>query len=812
MNENNKLPAKERMPMIALRGMVLFPKMILHFDIAREKSLNALSRAMRTGRMLFLTAQKDVSVEEPGMDDLYPVGVAAKVTQVLRSGDGSARAVVEGQYRAKLLDLEDARGSLTAQIEAYPLKSGKIINTAMNEALMRSVKEMFQEYSYYSPKMPRELITNVMFSDDPIYLVEYIAQNLPLEAEDKQKILAESSVTRRLEMMCRILQHENKVLGLEREIYDKVRDRMDKNQRDYYLREQMKVISSELGEDDELEGELEDYTKRIEALKLPEECHEKLLKEVDRLRKLPAGGHEAALLDAYLDTCLSLPWNTVTKDKLDVKKARALLDKEHYGMEKVKDRIIESLAVRKLAPDVKGQIICLVGPPGVGKTSIAKSIAKAMGRNYVRLSLGGVRDESDIRGHRKTYIGAMPGRIITAVKQAGSRNPLMLLDEIDKLGNDFRGDPSSALLEVLDAEQNYSFRDHYIEMPFDLSDVLFIATANNAQNIPEPLYDRMEIIELPSYTREEKFQIAKRHLVPKQQKRHGLSGRTARFTDEGIYTLIDSYTREAGVRTLERQIAAVCRKCAAQIAAGDVKSCTIDREKVLSLLGPERYKRDELEHRDLVGVVNGLAWTSVGGEMLQVEAAVMEGSGKLELTGSLGDVMKESAHAAVTYVRGCAEQYGIPKDFYRTKDIHLHFPEGAVPKDGPSAGVTITTALVSALSGTPVRGDVAMTGEVTLRGRVLPIGGLREKSMAAYRQGITTVIIPKGNVPDLYEVDQAVKDAVTFVPAEDVSTVLETALVRPEPLEEKKLPDRQPEQTTIHIPIPQERPIPSLRQ
>ncbi|MEG1778981.1 MAG: endopeptidase La, partial [Oscillospiraceae bacterium] len=578
-------------------------------------------------------------------------------------------------------------------------------------------------------------------------------------------------------MLCGILEKENRVMSLEREIYEKVKRQMDKNQREYYLREQIKVINNELGDEESLEEDIAKYKAKIKKLELNEECSEKLVKEVDRLQKMPANGHEAAVIRGYLDICLELPWNTVTKDKLDVAKAEALLNKEHYGMEKVKERILETLAVRKLAPDIKGQILCLVGPPGVGKTSIAKSVAKAMGRKYVRMSLGGVRDESDIRGHRKTYIGAMPGRIINAMKLAGSKNPLMLLDEIDKLGNDFRGDPSSALLEVLDSEQNYAFRDHYIELPFDLSEVLFIATANNMQEIPGPLLDRMEIIELSSYTQEEKFHIAKEHLVPKQVKRHGLTSKTIKFTNDAIYALIDGYTREAGVRNLEREIASVCRKAAKKIVAGEFNSCKVDKAMVESLLGPDKFKPDELENKDAIGVVNGLAWTTVGGEILQVEVAILEGSGKIELTGSLGDVMKESAHAAMTCVRSHTEKYGIEKDFYKTKDIHIHFPEGAVPKDGPSAGVAITTALVSALGGIPVSSQVAMTGEITLRGRVLAIGGLKEKSMAAYRRGIKKVIIPKANMADIHEFPQVVKDAITFIPAEEISTVLDNALL-----------------------------------
>lgn len=787
MEKKRKETVQVKMPMIALRGLVVFPNMVLHFDVARKRSVSSLNKAMKQDRKVFLVSQKETINEVPQIEDLNKVGVVAVVKQVLKSSDNNLRVVVEGQYRASLVDLEEQSGYMEAVTEELPLQGVRPSQKPMLEALARAAKELFEEYCYYAPKMAPELIASVLATEDPVRLAEYITQHIPVDFGKKQSILEESNVKKRLELLCKILENENQVMGLEREIYDKVKSQLDRNQREYFLREQIKIINSELGENDQLEEELEGYEKKIASLSLNEECAEKLFKEVDRLRKMPSNGHEAAVIRGYLNTCLDLPWKTVTKDKLDVVKAQAQLDRDHYGMEKIKERIVEALAVRKLAPDIKGQILCLVGPPGVGKTSIAKSIAKAMGRNYVRLSLGGVRDESDIRGHRKTYIGAMPGRIMAAMKQAGSRNPVILLDEIDKLGSDFKGDPSSALLEVLDGEQNYAFRDHYIELPFDLSDVMFIATANNAQTIPGPLYDRMEVIDLSSYTREEKYNIARKHLIPKQIKRHGLTGRELKFTEEGLYALIDGYTREAGVRTLEREIASLCRKAAKQIVAGEITSCRVDGGMLQKLLGPWKFKPDDLEKKDAVGLVNGLAWTSVGGEILQVEIAVLEGGGKVELTGSLGDVMKESAHAAMTCVRSLADRYGIDKDFYKTKDIHIHFPEGAVPKDGPSAGVTITTALVSALANIPVSSKVAMTGEVTLRGRVLAIGGLKEKTMAAYREGIQTVIIPKANLADLHELSPVVRDALTFVPAEEISTVLDCALLerKEEPLLEK---------------------------
>jgi ATP-dependent Lon protease len=652
---------------------------------------------------------------------------------------------------------------------------------------MRTVKNLFETYGSLSPKMPKEMVLGVMMAEDPNLLAEFVASNVPIPVEEKQEVLEESNVLRRLEILAEILENENEILHLEQDIYEKVKGQIDKNQREYYLREQIRVISEELGDEESPESEISSYKEKIEALTLSDEAREKLLKEVGRLGKLPSNSHESGVIRGYLDICLELPWDKTTAVRSDIRQARRVLDGDHYGMDKVKERILETIAVRVLAPDIKGQILCLVGPPGVGKTSVAKSIARATGREYVRISLGGVRDESDIRGHRKTYIGSMPGRIIDAMRRAGSKNPLMLLDEVDKLGSDHRGDPSSALLEVLDAEQNHAFRDHFIELPFDLSQVLFIATANYADNIPAPLYDRMEVIELPSYTREEKLHIAKNHLIPKQRARHGLTGRQVRIPNEGIYAIIDGYTRESGVRTLERMCASVFRKCAKCIVAGQCKSVTVNPAMVAELLGPRKFHPDALAKTDEVGVANGLAWTSVGGEMLQVEVAVLEGSGKIELTGKLGDVMKESAHAAVSFLRGHTDNYGISRSFYKDKDLHIHVPEGAVPKDGPSAGITICTALVSALSGRPVRHDVAMTGEITLRGRVLPIGGLREKSMAAYRNGIKTVIIPADNEADLAELDAVVRESLRFLPVRRIDEVLTQALApepRPAPREE----------------------------
>ncbi|WP_290881044.1 endopeptidase La [Anaerotruncus sp.] len=801
-------PEPMRMPILVLRGLVLFPQMVLHFDVGREKSLLALNKVMSGDRRIFLVAQKDIRDDEPKAQNLYKIGVVAQVKQIIKSQGGTWRVLVEGLYRAKLLEVLGEEPYFEGQVVEFPLRITRSVKSAMCNALMRTVKELFEEYCYLTPRMPKELVVNALISEDPVHLAEYIAGNMQMEVADKQAILSQSEPLKRLEILAHLLEEENDILSLEADIQEKVKGQVDKNQREYYLREQLKVISNELGEDDE-QDEAADYYERIEKLNLDGQTAEKLRKEVDRLTKLPGNSNEAGVIRGYLDTVLELPWDKCTQDKIDIKKAGALLNREHYGLQKVKERILELLAVRKLAPDIKGQIICLVGPPGVGKTSIARSIAKSMGRKYTRISLGGVRDESDIRGHRKTYIGAMPGRIMNAMKLAGSRNPLMLLDEVDKLGNDYRGDPSAALLEVLDSEQNHAFRDHFIEVPFDLSDVLFIATANTLDTIPRPLLDRMEVIELTSYTREEKFQIAKKHLYPKQLKRHGLTAAKAKLADDALYALIDNYTREAGVRRLEREIASLLRKAAKRIVSGEEKKVVVDNDNIVSLLGPRKFRPELISPHDEIGLVNGLAWTSVGGELLQVEIAVMDGTGKLELTGSLGDVMKESARAAVSFIRTRWEEYGVDHDFYKTKDLHIHVPEGAVPKDGPSAGVTICTALVSALSGTPVCRDVAMTGEITLRGRVLPIGGLREKAMAAYRAGVRTVVIPAENEPDLADIDPVVRGAVRFVTAERIDTVLDAALVdrpqkqAPQPL--SALPAAAPEQPLgkANSPIPQ---------
>ena len=766
------------LPAIALRGLVVFPNNIVHFEVGRAKSIAAIEAAMHANSSVFLVAQKEMDVEEPTMPDLYGYGVIAEIKQVLRVSDDLVKVLVEGKTRARLLELNDG-DFLQASVRPVPVRGIGADKRTQTEALVRSLKDCFEEYLSYSPQISKDVIYNIVSSDSPLFLSEYMPANLLLKYEDKQTILNESSLLSRLEKLLMLLRQECQVLEIERDLDDKVNASLDKGQREYYLREQMHIISEELGDSEDTRAEADTYRQKIAALKLDDESTEKLLKECDRLARMQSNSAESGVIRSYLDTCLGLPWHITTEDDLDQAHARRVLDREHYGLQKVKERILELLAVRKLNTEVKGQIVCLVGPPGVGKTSIAHSIADCMGRKFARMSLGGVHDEAEIRGHRRTYIGAMPGRIISAINSAKSSNPVILLDEIDKLAGDYKGDPSSALLEVLDPEQNRTFKDNYLDIPFDLSEVLFITTANDASTIPGPLYDRMDVIELPSYTRTEKFNIAKRHLLPKQLKNNGLDGKVT-MTSGAIYEIIDGYTREAGVRNLERTITSVLRKCAQKIAAGETKKISVSGTMVKSLLGPEKVKPTFISRTDSVGIANGLAWTSVGGEMLPVEVAVIpNGTGKIEITGSLGDVMKESAQLAVTYARVHAEEYGIAPDRFKNTDLHIHAPEGAVPKDGPSAGVTLTTALVSALSGIPVRHDLAMTGEITLHGNVLPIGGLKEKSMAAFREGISTVLIPKENATDLYEVDAEVKEKIHFIPVERLSQVLKHALIMP---------------------------------
>ena len=775
-----KVERKElHLPTIALRGLVVFPNNLVHFEVGREKSIAAVEWAMANNSNVFLVAQKEMETSEPTQQDLYTYGVVAEVKQVLRVSDELVKVLVEGKYRAKLTELDTTGDFLLSAVRSAPVRAAKPEEAVETEALLRALKTGFDEYLGMNPRLAKDVVFTIVSSDDPMFLTEYMPANLLFRYEDKQAVMNENTLNGRLQRLVEMLRRECQVMKIEKEIAEKVNESMDKNQRDYYLHEQLHIISDELGEGDDTHAEADEYRRRITELHLAEDSEKKLLKEVDRLAKMQGSNQEATVIRTYLDTCLDLPWNTFTVDDLDISRAQQILDRDHYGLKKVKDRILETLAVRKLAPDVKAQIICLVGPPGVGKTSIACSIAESLGRKYVRISLGGVRDEAEIRGHRRTYIGAMPGKIITAMISAKSANPLMLLDEIDKLAGDFRGDPAAALLEALDPEQNSTFNDHFIDIPFDLSHVLFITTANDLGSIPGPLRDRMDVIELPSYTRVEKYNIARKHLLPKQLKACGLTGKVT-MNQSALYGIIDGYTREAGVRNLERTITSVLRKCARKIAAGEVESVAVTATMLEELLGPRIVKPDFLNRTNAVGIANGLAWTSVGGETLPIEVQVMDnGTGKITVTGSLGDVMKESAQLAVTWVRVHAEEYGIDPERLKKCDLHIHAPEGAVPKDGPSAGVTLTTALVSCLSGVPVRGDVAMTGEITLHGNVLPIGGLREKSMAAYREGMKTVLIPKDNEPDLYDVDEEVKKNLTFLPMQNLSQVLAAALLKP---------------------------------
>lgn len=767
---------------IPLRGVMLFPDMTLHFDVSRKFSLNALKTAMEKSEELFFVTQKRLGDERPTPDDIYPVGVVGTVTQIIRLPEqpNVLRVIAKGKYRAAAVSYLQTKPCYKAELmkledDLTPPGGCGGNDLLLQEAAAFSLAKYFEDYASHVPQITPDVFTAVLDQKYAGGMCDLIAANILLSTEDKQKILAELNVFSRTELLCTILARETEVLILDEELQDRVQEQMDKNQREYYLREEMRVITDELNE---IDGE--DSTGLLGAVEeslMTEDAKKKLFAEIDRMKRMAPSSPEYNVSRTYIEKCLEIPWGRYTEENRDLAKAKAVLDRDHYGLKDVKERITEMLASIMVSPDIKGQIICLVGPPGVGKTSVAKSIAKASNRRYARIALGGIHDEAEIRGHRKTYIGSMPGRIVNAVIEAGSLNPLILLDEIDKLSSDYRGDPASAMLEVLDGEQNNSFRDNYVELPLDLSKCLFITTANDKNGIPEPLLDRMEIIELPSYTYEEKFHIAKKYLIPKQFREHGLKRENIAVSDAAIREIIDGYTREAGVRILERRIAALCRKEAVRLASGNTEKLSVKPRDLEELLGARKYRPDETLHTDEIGLVNGLAWTAVGGELLQAEVAVLDGTGKLELTGSLGDVMKESARTAISFVRSRAAQFNIDPDFYKNKDIHIHFPEGAVPKDGPSAGVTVTTALVSALAERKVSGKVAMTGEVTLRGRVLPIGGLREKSMAAYREGMSTVLIPEANVPDLREVDPAVKDKITFIPVKTVDEVLAHALV-----------------------------------
>lgn len=773
------------LPTVALRGVVVFPGMRLHFEVARDKSIRAIQTAVSEGQKVFLVTQRSVAVEDPDRADLFEMGVIATIKQVVHSPDSKgARVIVEGVSRAVITDFIKGNAYLVSDVKERRSTSIRTANADYVDALIRKTKAIFEEYIELTEKKAPDVALEVYLSQDPGHLADFIAGNALANFEDRQRVLEELNPIKRLELLCAILSHEMTIYRIEDQIDQKVQDAMDQNQHEYYLREQLKAISDELGDTDDGVGEAQAYREKILSLSLPEAIEKKLLKEAVRLGKMQSTSPDANVIRTYLDACLDLPWNRYTEDKLDLDRAREVLDRDHYGMEKIKERFLEMLAVRALTDKTRAQIICLVGPPGVGKTSIVRSVAEAMGRKYVRMSLGGVRDEAEIRGHRKTYIGAMPGRIAAALTQAGSMNPIMLLDEVDKLGADYKGDPSAALLEALDPEQNNTFRDHFLEFPLDLSRVLFITTANDAATIPAPLFDRMEVIELPSYTAQEKFMIAKEHLLRKQLTLHGLTSARLRVRDDVIQTLIAGYTREAGVRRLEQLLASVCRKSAVRLAKSGKRSLTVNVPLLEEMLGPPKYKEELPTKTDLVGVVNGLAWTKVGGELLQVEAVTMDGSGKLELTGSLGDVMKESAKTALSFVRSVSARYKIDPRVYKERDIHIHVPQGAVPKDGPSAGVTMATALLSALTGRAVRRDLAMTGEISLTGRVLPIGGLKEKTMAAYRSGIKAVLIPQENESDLWEVDPVVKANVEFLPVDRLEDVFRAALL-PEPVAKK---------------------------
>jgi len=786
MNESNENLFLE-LPIIPLRGIVVFPKMVLHFDVGRKKSIKALQKAMDDDQKVFLVCQKDASVDEPNIDDMYDVGVICTIRQMMRiPGSENMRVVVEGDERATLYSFTSVKPYIGGLVEiAGDNNSNLEISEDEDKAYQRIIKREFERYASLMPKISNEVIAKVISIKNSGELADFVCSNTFLDYYEKQDVLSALDPSERICQLVVYLKKENNALEIESEIQEKVQNEIDKSQREYYLREEMKVISEALGESDNPLEEAEEYKSKVSALKCSDDIKEKLLKECDKLAKMPSGSHEGTVERNYLDKCLEIPFGKYTKDSINLEKSRKILDKEHYGLDKVKERIVDSLAVYKRNPEFNGQILCLAGPPGVGKTSIVKSLAKSMGRKYVRIALGGIHDEAEIRGHRKTYIGSMPGRIVEAVIKSGVMNPIILLDEIDKVGNDFKGDPSSALLEALDPEQNNSFADHYIEFPLDLSRVLFITTANDVSAIAGPLYDRMEVIELNSYTALEKFYIAKRHLVKKEMIKHSLTSKEFKISDDAINILIENYTREAGVRTLEKQIATLCRKATVSLESG-AKSFKVTDKNIEEYLGKKKFSDDLVSKEDQVGTVNGLAWTSVGGTMLPIEVSVLDGTGKIELTGNLGDVMKESAKTAVSYIRSKASEYGIDEDFYKNKDIHIHAPEAAVPKDGPSAGLAITTAIVSELTGIAIKSNVAMTGEISLKGKALAIGGLKEKSMAAYKAGCDTVIIPQDNKKDLDEISDEVKQVIDFISVKKFDEVLPIALVS-RPIKKKEV-------------------------
>ena len=786
MNESNENLFLE-LPIIPLRGIVVFPKMVLHFDVGRKKSIKALQKAMDDDQKVFLVCQKDASVDEPNINDMYDVGVICTIRQMMRiPGSENMRVVVEGDERATLYSFTSVKPYIGGLVEiAGDNNSNLEISEDEDKAYQRIIKREFERYASLMPKISNEVIAKVISIKDSGELADFVCSNTFLDYYEKQDVLSALDPSERICQLVVYLKKENNALEIESEIQEKVQNEIDKSQREYYLREEMKVISEALGESDNPLEEAEEYKSKVSALKCSDDIKEKLLKECDKLAKMPSGSHEGTVERNYLDKCLEIPFGKYTKDSINLEKSRKILDKEHYGLDKVKERIVDSLAVYKRNPEFNGQILCLAGPPGVGKTSIVKSLAKSMGRKYVRIALGGIHDEAEIRGHRRTYIGSMPGRIVEAVIKSGVMNPIILLDEIDKVGNDFKGDPSSALLEALDPEQNNSFADHYIEFPLDLSWVLFITTANDVSAIAGPLYDRMEVIELNSYTALEKFYIAKKHLVKKEMIKHSLTSKEFKISDDAINILIENYTREAGVRTLEKQIATLCRKATVSLESG-AKSFKVTDKNIEEYLGKKKFSDDLVSKEDQVGTVNGLAWTSVGGTMLPIEVSVLDGTGKIELTGNLGDVMKESAKTAVSYIRSKASEYGIDEDFYKNKDIHIHAPEAAVPKDGPSAGLAITTAIVSELTGIAIKSNVAMTGEISLKGKALAIGGLKEKSMAAYKAGCDTVIIPQDNKKDLDEISDEVKQVIDFISVKNFDEVLPIALVS-KPIKKKEV-------------------------
>lgn len=763
-----------RFPLLPLRGLLVYPSMVLHLDVGREKSVKALEKAMVEDNLILLCSQSEVNIEEPTQEDIFRIGTVANVRQMLKLPNGTIRVLVEGMERAEIIQYTDNEDYYEVLARELPEEEN---NDSEVAALMRTVLGQFENYINLSKKVTPETLAAVSDIEEPGRLADVITSHLSLKIKDKQEILETIDVRKRLEKLLDILNNEREVLELERKINQRVKKQMEKTQKEYYLREQMKAIQKELGEKEGRTGEVEELRNQLKELELPERVQEKVEKEIDRLERMPSSSAEGGVIRNYVDWLLALPWTKQTEDDLDILKAEQVLDEDHYGLEKPKERVLEYLAVQKLVKKLKGPILCLVGPPGVGKTSLARSIARSLERNFVRISLGGVRDEAEIRGHRRTYVGAMPGRIIQGMKTAGSKNPVFLLDEIDKMASDFRGDPSSALLEVLDPEQNNTFSDHFIEIPFDLSQVMFVTTANTLHSIPRPLLDRMEILNIPGYTELEKLQIAIRYLLPKQKSEHGLEAEQLVLSEEALLKVIREYTRESGVRNLEQQVAALCRKTAKKIVTNDSEVITIGEEDIKEYLGIPKFRYGMAELEDQVGSVTGLAWTEVGGETLTIEVTVVPGTGKLTLTGKLGDVMKESAQAAFSYTRSKAAELGIESDFHEKLDVHIHIPEGAIPKDGPSAGITIATALISSLTKRHVARDVAMTGEITLRGRVLPIGGLKEKSLAAHRAGYKKILLPKDNERDLRDIPDSVKNDIEFVPVSHMDQVLQHALV-----------------------------------